>query len=167
MVAGSTWYANTFIFPWLGAVRSNVSALSQLTNLAPAQERVRVSLLRAGQTILNQVEAGTSVSSEDAKNWLALTKAFSIRIATAAPAPAATIGSTADQGQNTPDDSLTSGGQTLMTAATQAIHDAAAALEDELVNTLPWGWIALGLAAIFILPPMLSGGGDTRSYRRR
>jgi len=153
-------FDNSYVTPSINFVRDNVAALNALKNLTPAQDRVRVSLARAGQTILDQVSNGFSINSDDAKNWLNLTKQFAARISSSPGAAA--IGATADQGQGTVDDSLTSGGQVIANAVTSAIHNAAAELEQMIVTEIPWAWVALFAAAVFILPSMLAGGDGRR-----
>lgn len=139
---------------WLPMVQTNLAALQalQLTaKLQPAQQ----ALIKAGQTIVDTYDSGSTVWSDDAKQWLYSAKQFAMHLSAAQGAP---IIQTSNAGMATPDDGIAIGlaqgantfGQMTTAAIQGAMSDLQKALQD--IESLPWGWIAVGIGAIVVAP---------------
>lgn len=164
------WGDKSVLYPWLQSVQDQILALQQITNKVPDNLRpALLQLIVAGNTIVDEVNNGTTVSSDDAQAWLDHTKTFSSYLTAQQAAP---IAQNANAGLQTPSDSdifagvnrapadaaadagaAAAAGGTAIGNALQAVEKELEALAVPIV-----GSIVVGVLALFVLSEMFSSG---------
>lgn len=140
---------SSYIYPKMQAFETNYDFLKTIGAKIPANlQRSYQAIMHAGQNIESNLDAGVTVSSNEFDNWLQLTKSFANHLG---PVQAQPLVATADQGQAQPQDSITQPVSQAYTTVMQSIDNAWAELES-VVASLPWGWIALGIGVVVVLP---------------
>lgn len=136
----------SIVYPWLDSVTTQLTYLRALAvpaKLSPALQ----ALIAAGQLIVDDVDDGVTVSSDDAKQWLSQTQVFSKHLNQQLAAP---LAQTAVQGQATPGDGDIFGGlKTASSAAVQTAMSVSGTLLQNLEADL--GWIALAVVGALAL----------------
>lgn len=166
----SLWGDKSALYPWLAPMQSQVNALEAISGKVPDNLRpALLQLITAGRTILDEVNNGTTVSSDDAQAWFNSSKTYSSYLA---PEQAAPIAQGADAGLQTPSDSdifagikqapadaaadvgaAAAAGGTAIGNALQAVEKELEALAVPIV-----GSIVVGVLALFVLSEMFSSG---------
>ena len=153
------WGDKSVLYPWLQSVQDQILALQSITNKVPDNLRpALLQLIVAGNTIVDEVNNGTTVSSDDAQAWLDHTKTFSSYLTAQQAAP---IAQNANAGLQTPSDSdIFAGVNRAPADATTAIGSSLQAVEKELeALAVPIvGSIVVGVLALFVLSEMFSSG---------
>jgi hypothetical protein len=157
-------FTDNYLFPWLPDVQANVLALQQLAGKVPAAlEPSRHALETAGEQIQLEIDQHHTVSSDDAKHWLAMTENFARHLPANMQAP---LLQHAASGQAVPDDGVSQQATQIASGAASAAGAAAGAVA-KVVPQLPWGWIALAGAAIVGAPLILESLLSPSPRRRK
>ena len=166
------------VSPWFKCFSENYEALREIGGQIPPNMRAAYdALLKAGATIKATIDNETAVSSDDAKAWLEAAKKFALGLHNARSAE---IAATSDCGIATPDDGPLSGLDVLTDQAGAAIAATIKALVDHAADTvnkalkgavgaMPWGWITVGVVAVFVIPSLIQqaeGGAPRKRHAR-